>query len=58
MIVSCNVYLTSCVVGAYVPYKLSLLMTSVTRVNPLQAAIASVSGLRNGPCLSRSRMVT
>ena len=49
MIVSCNVSLIACVVRAYAPNWLSLLMTSVTRVNPLQTAIASGSGLENSP---------
>ena len=33
-------------------------MTSVTRVNPLQTAIASGSGLEDWPCLFMSRRVT
>ena len=44
-IVSCNVKLIACVVGAYNPYSLSLLITSVIRVNPLQTAIVSGNGL-------------
>ena len=36
---------------------MSLLMTSVTRVNPLKTAIASGSGLEDSPSLSRWRMV-
>ena len=58
IIMSCNVYLSSCAIGAYVRNWLSLLMTSVTRVNPLQIAIASGSGLEDWPCLSMSRRVT
>ena len=45
-------------VGAYVPYWLSLLMTSVSRVNHLKIAIAPGSGLEGWPCLSMSRRVT
>ena len=39
MIVSCNVPLISCVIGAYVPYLLSLVIVKVyTRITPLQTA--------------------
>ena len=47
MIVSCNDKLIYYAVGTYVPYWLSLLMTSVTRVNPVKLAIASCSGLED-----------
>ena len=47
MIVSCNVSLVACVVAAYVPYWLSLLMTSVNPLIPLQTAIGSGSGLED-----------
>ena len=45
-----NVSLNSCVIGACFPNWLSVLMKSVTRVNSLQNAIASGSGLENPPC--------
>ena len=37
-------------VGAYVPCWLSLLMTSVIRVNPVKLVIALSSGLEDSPC--------
>jgi len=56
--VLCNVSLIACVVEAYAPFWLSLLKTSVIRVNPLQIAIASGSGVEDSPYSSRSKMVT
>ena len=42
------VSLIAWIVEAYIPYWLSLLMTAVTRMNPLQTAIASSRFTLNG----------